>query len=106
MNPFLPIRIISRKIGRNYNLINYINALNDELIIYEGFIKTDKYWEMNTKHTHSLFVITDWESKIARDRWFHSHERLNIFDKYKKDIQSEDFEFLVKKKDNNDMFLL
>ena len=107
MDPFLPIRIISRKIGKNRNIVKYIDALKNELVKCEGFIKMEKYYNISTQRDYSFIITTDWETKIARDRWyFGSSERSQIYKKYKNDIELENFEFLVKKKDNNDIFLL
>ena len=38
--------------------------------------------------------MTDWESKIAWQRWFHSYERSDIHKKYANDIKKENSLFI------------
>ena len=104
MNPFIPIRILTTKIGHNKNILNYVVELAKEVSKQEGFIKTNKYWKISNEPT--IITMTDWESKIAWQRWFHSYERSDIHKKYANDIKKEKYIILMKKKDNNDIFLL
>jgi len=104
MNPFLPIRIIATKIGRNHEILNYVNALTKEVCKQEGFIETSKFWKICDDPT--IVTITDWESKLAWHRWLHSHERVEILKNYSSVVENEKHDILMKKKDNNDIFLL
>lgn len=109
----MPISIISKKVIKplypRIAMINYTNELSDNAKTFNGFLVSNSYWKFPIdKYDHDLTIISisQWKDIKYWNKWYKSKERDNIYKKNSHIIKSEEFSILVKKIQNDDLFLL
>ena len=109
----MTIKIISKKIVKSLYpriaLINYTNELSDNAKTFDGFIKSNSYWKFkfNEFKDESIIIsISEWKDYKSWNNWYNSKTRNEIYQENKKIIKSEEFSYLIKKIQNDDLFLL
>ena len=90
--------------GCSHEFIKYINRLSNKASTMPGFIKTDSYWKLGVPST--IVSESVWMSKDKWDDWYSSQVRDKINDDFNHIIKDESVEFLVKRKEATDVFLL
>ena len=106
------IRVIAKKVAKvelmNFNdklFMNYINKLTSAAQKSNGFQNTHSYWEKDCNNIVA-FSISDWNSENDWNNWLNSNIRKEINRQHKKVISYEEFNILIKSKNNDNTFLL
>ncbi len=109
-----PIKIFSEKICvRNRisytGFINYTNNLTKLAKQHHGFISSESFikepFEYDSDIPIKVITISQWDSIYDWNNWHSSGSRRDVYNNYRDVIDTENFNLLFKKK-NNDIFLL
>tara|TARA_E500000178_G_scaffold348984_2_gene405058 strand:- start:1749 stop:2096 length:348 start_codon:yes stop_codon:yes gene_type:complete len=96
--------------GSRSRFIEYTNRLSETAKNQKGFISSNSYWK-NNLNTHEvcefqIVSISNWNRLDDWNNWLKSKERKEVSDRFKEIKCDEKFDILLKKKNNDDIFLL
>ena len=92
----------------NKRLIDFSNNLTNTARKFDGFIKSESFWnyKFNSCEPTNLLTFSEWCSETEWNKWLYSYERDYIFNKHNVynilDIQHS----ILTKTNSNQLFLL
>ena len=109
----MSVRIISIKtlkpIYPRVALINYTSELSENAKVFDGFIKSNSYWQISTDDIHhksTIISISEWENFKSWNNWKNSLVRESIYKKNHEIIYKENFSLLKDRLPTDDIFTL
>ena len=108
----LSIKTINRDMfcGSRSRFIDYTNKLSETAKYQNGFISSESFWKNDIfdyySKNYQIVSISNWNNIADWNRWYKSSERKFITDKFNELDCKEEYNILLKKKNNDDIFLL
>ena len=59
-------------------ICNYSNLLTKKVQTYNGFQKSQSYWDINNINNNKIITISNWDTIEDWNNWFNSNDRYNI----------------------------
>jgi heme-degrading monooxygenase HmoA len=100
------IRVVSRKIPNSCGcdiIPLYVNQLSENVKTQDGFLGSHSFWDLKTEEIYSM---SDWKSIDHWNKWIESETRNSIKKQFETSIKDEQFQYFLKRKNQNDIFLL
>jgi|TARA_B100000524_G_C23647867_1_gene369126 hypothetical protein len=108
----LSIKTINREMfcGSRSRFIDYTNKLSETAKYQKGFISSESFWKNDIydfeSENYQIISISNWTQMKYWNKWYSSYERKFISNKFNELDCKEEFNILLKKENNDDIFLL
>ena len=108
----LSIKTINKEMfcGSRTRFIDYTNKLSETAKCQSGFISSESYWKNDIYNfdskNYQIVSISNWNQLKDWNKWYRSLDRKYISNEYNELDCKEEFNIMLKKENNDDIFLL